>query len=343
MNPYIPLPSLYVHQNDIPPRLQWNANYGYCGEVSMISAGLYYGQYLSQYDVRAIASPHRHQDDENAQLLLGKSENAGKAASRLRLSHVALESEDSEAFLAWVKKHVAQGHPVIIGVLNNVTLLGEKPPGDSVYDHIVPVIGFGSEKPLSKGKYRPDDVILFSDNGLYTPGNSTPYYQQFKMVPGEKAAAYPFLGGRARANKASGNIYTLLELPKHQVKNPKKDKRKNYAMAITGVEDRNGETLPVRVTTNLNYEQPAMKNKSNTRPDPMPLELTVTVSGLEPGVSYNLYRYSDENEVPTEDFNKDRDTDKLFRTIEIESGSSWSTELKIQSSDKVFFRAVRAS
>ncbi len=32
---------------DIPPRFQWNANNGYCGEVSFISAGLYYGQYCS--------------------------------------------------------------------------------------------------------------------------------------------------------------------------------------------------------------------------------------------------------------------------------------------------------
>ena len=40
----------------MPPRIQWNANFGYCGEVSIISAGLYFGQYMSQYDARAIAS-----------------------------------------------------------------------------------------------------------------------------------------------------------------------------------------------------------------------------------------------------------------------------------------------
>jgi len=28
---------------DIPPRYQWNANNGYCGEVAFISVGLYYG------------------------------------------------------------------------------------------------------------------------------------------------------------------------------------------------------------------------------------------------------------------------------------------------------------
>jgi hypothetical protein len=33
----------YVVTNPIPPRTQWKANWGYCGEVSFISAGLYYG------------------------------------------------------------------------------------------------------------------------------------------------------------------------------------------------------------------------------------------------------------------------------------------------------------
>jgi hypothetical protein len=50
-----PVPKdLNTWTNNIPPRLQWEANFGYCGEVSLISAGLYYGQYLSQYDARAI-------------------------------------------------------------------------------------------------------------------------------------------------------------------------------------------------------------------------------------------------------------------------------------------------
>ena len=40
----------------IPPRRQWEGNGGYCGETVMISAGLYYGQYVSQYDARAFAS-----------------------------------------------------------------------------------------------------------------------------------------------------------------------------------------------------------------------------------------------------------------------------------------------
>lgn len=66
-------PAIGAHRrfNDIPPRLQWEANYGYCGEVSFINAGLYYGQYVSQYDARAIASKNRGQSLEESQLLIG--------------------------------------------------------------------------------------------------------------------------------------------------------------------------------------------------------------------------------------------------------------------------------
>jgi len=41
---------------DLPTQVQWPANFGYCGEISFIVAGLYYGQYLSQYDARALVS-----------------------------------------------------------------------------------------------------------------------------------------------------------------------------------------------------------------------------------------------------------------------------------------------
>lgn len=55
-----PTPKNFSVSNDIPPRLQWAANNGYCGEVSFANAGLYYGQYLSQFDIRDIASQKKH-------------------------------------------------------------------------------------------------------------------------------------------------------------------------------------------------------------------------------------------------------------------------------------------
>ena len=60
----------------LPPRLQWEATDGYCGELSFAIAGLYFGQYLSQYDARALATPGVAQASAASQLLLDDNEAA---------------------------------------------------------------------------------------------------------------------------------------------------------------------------------------------------------------------------------------------------------------------------
>ena len=165
---------------DIPPRNQWEGNYGYCGEVSLVSAGLYYGQYVSQYDARAIASQNTPQNQENSQLLLGVNDQY--AASQMHLKSIEWNSSDQQAstqFLAWVKQMVVKGYPVAIGILmNNYLFYGDKnaTAGQTDYDHIVPILGIGSSQSLTDPGYYSDDVIYLSDNGLWTPHGSDPNY-----------------------------------------------------------------------------------------------------------------------------------------------------------------------
>jgi len=306
----------YTVKNDIPPRLQWGANYGYCGEVSMISAGLYYGQYLSQYDVRDIASPGIAQNSEDSQLLLGK--NDGAAAKRLRLAYELKSTSSNSDFYAWIKRHVVQGHPVITGIFTNTS------NGDTEYDHIVPVVGFGSNYPLKNGYYV-DDVIVFSDN-YYTPKSATPYYYSLEIGS--------FLANPQTENADIRDIYSLPDNPITK-----------YAIAITGVMDTKNETLPVRVSTYVNSE-PDMKEGTTARPKSSLLTLTVTVSNLKSGVSYNLYSYSSESEVPIENFNANSKKAGIlpWKVIKISSGTTWKTTLtNVKSSSKVFFRAVKAT
>src|SRR5579862_7075760 len=110
----------YSVSNAIPPRLQWNENFGYCGEVSFISAGLYYGQYLSQYDARAIASKNRPQYESKSQLLVGVNDSYAAAQMHLTYAEWTTSSETStNQFLAWVKSKVIAGYPVAIGIYTN--------------------------------------------------------------------------------------------------------------------------------------------------------------------------------------------------------------------------------
>ena len=67
----------------VVPFYQWQSNNGYCGEVSMIQAGLNHGQWMSQFNARLVCGTglsqsgprgwcksHDNQPHHNAQLLL---------------------------------------------------------------------------------------------------------------------------------------------------------------------------------------------------------------------------------------------------------------------------------
>ncbi|MDD2769094.1 MAG: hypothetical protein PHT19_10180, partial [Methylococcus sp.] len=135
----VSIPEKYAYSHGIPPRLQWDGNYGYCGETSLISAGLHFGQYASQYTVRALASPGIPQNIQASQLLLGV--NAGAAARRMRLKTSEFywpTQRNTRSFTDWVKSRTLKGQIVIIGLFNNGILLGEwsgRDGGDAEYDH----------------------------------------------------------------------------------------------------------------------------------------------------------------------------------------------------------------
>jgi hypothetical protein len=311
---------------DIPPRLQWAGNYGYCGEVSMISAGLYYGQYTSQYDARAIASPGIKQYAENSQLLLGVNDTS--AARKMHLDAIewpTASEKSTDAFLAWVKHEVALGYPVAIGVYTNEWLFNANPhpsAGQQDYDHVVPVTAVSSNhSPLDPAFY-PSDLLTFSDNGLWNPSDKNPTYVfTYRFGAFEKT--------RAQANARDGTIYSTAS------------DGQNYGIALTGVIDQNHETLPVRVSTSVNYERPAIVNRTSVRPAARPLVLTVTVSELRPGVRYTLYRYDRFTSVPNARFNANAGRSARRWSIRIASGSTYSLSERIMSDQSTIYRAVR--
>ncbi|HZZ00446.1 MAG TPA: hypothetical protein VFE36_12825 [Candidatus Baltobacteraceae bacterium] len=307
-----PATAAVAARNDIPPRLQWNANFGYCGETSFISAGLYYGQWASQYEVRSIASDGRPQNRRDSQLLLGG--NAMRAAQVMHLSVVKWNdaSASPASYLAWVEENVAMHRPVIIGVYTNeYKFYGRTNPqaGDQTYDHIAPVVAAGNGR------------ITFSDNGLWGPPR--PYLFTYRYSW--------FSRTRAQANARTAPPYSLPAGVR------------DYAVAIVGVLDPRHETLPVRVATNVNYEKPKMRNHSTVRPKPMPLVLTVTVSDLRQGVAYTLYRYDRFSDVPDERFNAKAERASKHWSIRLTSGSSFTIEESIMSDQVAVYRAVPTS
>lgn len=310
----------YQARIDLPPRLQWVENGGYCGEMSFIAAGLYYGQYASQYDVRALLG------DQKKELLIGYNDE--EAARKMHLSFISWDhrqEKKSAEFLQWVKKQVCRGYPVAIGLyMNEYLFYGNPDPlaGFTDYDHIVSVDGIASKHPLTENSYSGGDQISFSDHGLWDEGIPRYNFSYFFA---------PFQGDRREANRVDGEIYTL------------PNEGKNYGIALTGVADLNHETLPVRVETSLNYEEPSIEEGSNQRPEPMPLLLTVTVSGLKPNQPYLLYRYNSFEAVPDSNFHNHSEKAVQVDRFQISFGSTFTVQHNILSNEIAIYRCVAES
>jgi len=215
---------------------------------------------------------------------------------------------------------------VTIGLYTNeYRFYGKKKPtaGDAAYDHIVPVIGVQSSHPLNDSAYFASDALTFSDNGVWGNPSYIPYLFTYRFGSIQRT--------RVAANAPNGPVYSLA------------NDGNNYGIAVTGVADPNHDTLPVRLSTNVNYERPAIVNGSNTRPAPMPLVLTVAVSNLVPGVAYRLYRYGDLSSVPNSRFNAHAASASQRWTIRISSGSTYAFSQRMLSDQIAVYRAVRAS
>ena len=325
------IPTTYQYMHEIAPRLQWNENDGYCGETSFISAGLRFGQYCSQFTARSLASPGINQSNPASQMLLGVNDVSAARQMKLQASAFAnTNQQNTKDFLMWIKNRTLAGRVVIIGVFNNGILLGEwtgRDDGDPDYDHIVPVLGFGSNSSLSgfASEYIATDVITVSDNGLYGPFGSPPAYQ---FLYSFRLSIFP--GTRVQANNPEGPVYLLKNTPK------------NYGIAIEGVLDPGAETIPVALTSNINYEPPIAR-RSNTPPAPIPITLTATVSIPNQNVAYNLYRYDTFEKVPVSGFNAAAGHAVQIWRIAPNSGAKVVFSINTTSDKTVIFRAVHAT
>ncbi len=195
-------------QLDIPPRLQWDNNNGYCGECSIQQIALYYGAYISQYRAREIIDPTQHQD-------IWVPENSGPVFDALRLNYVAWNSGQAtpqyQSYLVWVKSQLQQKHPVIMDVFAQSDSY-EVDTND--YDHIVPVTGFTS---IDTNCYHAGDTIVFNDNY-----SSTPIIRAFATLDD------------THDMRGNGAVFKFC-LPREI----------DYGCAVTGIKDGLGTALPV--------------------------------------------------------------------------------------------------
>ena len=416
-----PSTSSYIYpRQPLQPFYQWENNDGYCGEVSMMQAGLNNGQWMSQFNARLICgtglsqsgqngacSAHHGQVDYNAQLLI---ENPGTgvtgpntyANSALCLSNSRLgaitynySSQSTgipgyEEYMSWVKQEVISGHQVTMAILLNG---GSNPQ----YDHEVAVIKIGTNHSPADATYYPDDVLYFDDHGVYTLSGAT-FTSNPAIPPGagsDSTGCTPYVFGytfgslpntRAGANRKGAQAYSIVipgDATIHTytggsgygtvpIAGPH-----NYAFSVAGPEDPTSVTLPVALTivgptvskgvanprdpvAGYDYENPMIgtsvwgQSCTNQRPDAWMTNfvLQVTVSGLTPGISYNLYEYefsSVEGEgsaaalaVPVQDFNANASL-ATHVTNFIAGAATFQQTVTTTSGKIIVFRCVPAS
>lgn len=416
-----PATTAYIYPRQaVQPFYQWENNYGYCGEVSMIEAGLNNGQWMSQFNARRICgsglsqsgpngacAAHHAQTNYNAQLLIedpgtGVSgpntyANAAQCLANSRLSAITFSYQAQpvgiagyEQFMSWVKGQVIAGHQVGMAIL----LHGGNNPQ---YDHEVAVVRIGTNHAPADPAYYPDDVLYFDDHGVYTFSGST-YTSNPAIPPGagsDSTGCTPYVFGysfaslansRAGSNSQGAQAYSIV-IPGNQTIHTYTGASgydtvpilgpHNYAFAVTGPEDPTGVTLPVALTiagptvTNgvanpldpvagYNYENPMIgtsvwgRSCTNTPPAAWMTNfvLQVTVTGLTPGVSYNLYQYDFASvkgqgsaaalAVPVQDFNANAGL-ATRRTTFTAAGSTFQQTVAATSNKVVVFRCVPAN
>eukprot|EP01031_Cornospumella_fuschlensis_P030033 gene30033-36271_t len=263
-------------------------------------------------------------------MLLGVNDET--AASKMHFSateYNTRQEKSTKDFLVWIKQNIVAGNLVIMGVfMNEYIFYGKTDPtaGDSEYDHIVPVLGISSKHPLNDtSTYYGDDIIHFSDNGLFTPVPNKPIYSFNYTFDAFQAT-------RRQANAKSGAVYSL----------PATDS--NYGIAINGLKDANNELVAVRVDTSVNYEDPEIARNSDERPAAMPLTLTVTATNTATDGTTNfvLYKYNSLAAVPESDFHANAAAAVQKWSFTLQKGETYVLKQDILSSEVAVYRCVKA-
>jgi hypothetical protein len=161
---------IYPSQN-VVPFYQWENNNGYCGEVSMMQAGLNNGQWMSQFNARLVCGTglsqsgpdnwcgeHHNIPNYNAQLLIEDPDtnvsgadpyaNAATCLANFRLAGKTYPYSTGfnsniagyKDYMSWVKSEVITGNQVTVAVL-------WKYGTDPQYDHTVSVVKIGTNQP----------------------------------------------------------------------------------------------------------------------------------------------------------------------------------------------------
>ena len=225
----------------------------------------------------------------------------------------------STALLQWTKAHVAAGRPVIWGIY--ISDCNEYDSADcwDRYDHIVPATGYCAKGAALDGAapVQGDDAVkivsLYGRRGMWRAAKTLP-----------AAAVEPQTAQSCEYDAVSGGCLPL---------------KTNYGIAVHGIQDAAGASLPVRLAVS-SWKEPDIAAGARAGW----LAATVTVRGLVAGARYRLLRFDAAARVPTTggaaaflNAKADSQTDFVAKA----DTWRWKDPRKIKSDGVAYYRCVR--
>lgn len=256
---------------NVKPRRMWGWGLwsetiaGYCGEGSVQTCMIYYGNYVSQEQIlKAAGSP----------FLMGVNHAQCFDSLFLEYEYVGKPAMTLDSILQFVKQHIDAQHPVIMG------LYVVEEGGDPSYDHLCPIFGYQSTL-----DGRSAQTLYLADGYLFYPFElsclGTDCYQDRKSATPQYSYAAPF----------------QLAIPDVTHTTDKGNPALNQMAAIVGNRDPRGELRPVYLEMNMAYE-PNWGSEDQLYMKPCAISCACVIGELEPGSPYSLLRFDNPNDVP---------------------------------------------
>eukprot|EP01065_Artemidia_motanka_P017447 TRINITY_DN2091_c0_g1_i1.p1 TRINITY_DN2091_c0_g1~~TRINITY_DN2091_c0_g1_i1.p1 ORF type:complete len:355 (+),score=143.35 TRINITY_DN2091_c0_g1_i1:67-1131(+) len=271
-------PAKYTKVLPVRPHQQWNINGGFCGAMSVQTSAMSYGAWISQDLVRK-ANTHGEGHGNAKEGFEVLPTNVAETARNLKLTYDEWDynstKPQADRYKAWLKKHLVQGHPVVWFIMckgdSHVPYPGSNPNGGH-FDHIEAVYGIGSNHSL-------DDLTVYDDDWLLHGSDQdlNYYYRTFASL-----VDTPAMQGNcknAQAGVGRNEMYPCV------------DSQVDYGLAVTGMSVKG--SLPVSLDVNIQSEPDVRVGMP-----PKAIKGTVTVSGLQAGKTYTIYRYGSTAKVP---------------------------------------------
>jgi len=333
---------------DIAPRRMWGWGgdfTGYCGETDFQMCGLYFGNWVSSELVRYAA--------KNEQLLLGV--NDVKTAKTLKYNYDVYDGEDIDDFIVWVKKHIDQGAPVLLGFYQY-----HKPneDADDDYDHIMPIIGYSLDPNKQVNGFYFYDLYL-KNYSLMQSANFNEfkknYFKTRKQTHLLKSYKLPDINNTTKENSPNLPDFAVgknnqigYEICAYTYAIPKDVQ---YSIAITGIENKKNEKL-FRTKLIVNqWNEPDWGAEDKKNEAPINLKFSAIIYGLTPGKIYTILQFQPEinttkhtintHTIPTSNYAKANYTQKISFTAQnsiekIELGS-------LKSDGAYFYRTIEGN